>query len=48
MKEAEPVSETLFFKEKHWTMDKVLKQDSLKFTVLVQLNLRNALPKNGS
>jgi hypothetical protein len=28
--EAEPVSETLFFfKEKHWTMDIVQKQDSL-------------------
>jgi hypothetical protein len=28
--EAAPVSETLFLKKKHWTMDKVLKQDSSK------------------
>jgi hypothetical protein len=28
--EAEPASETLFLQKKHWTMDKVQKQDSLK------------------
>jgi hypothetical protein len=30
--EAEPVSETLFLKKKHWTMDKIRKQDSSKWT----------------
>jgi hypothetical protein len=28
--EAQPVSKTLFLKKKHWTMDKVLNQDSSK------------------
>jgi hypothetical protein len=35
--EAESVSETLFLKKKHWTMDKVLKQDSSKL-IFAQLD----------
>jgi hypothetical protein len=36
--EAEPASETLFFKgKKHWTIDKVQKQDSSKFSTYISL-----------
>jgi hypothetical protein len=39
--EAQPVSETLFLKKKHWMMDKVLKQDSSKFHANVKAQKHN-------
>jgi hypothetical protein len=37
--EAQPVSETLFFKEKRWMMDKVLTQDSWENLLLLNVSV---------